>query len=311
MIQQLKYKTPIPIKAQKGTKVKYVSPRAQRAMQSNARNKAISKQYFNQSPSIQNLAKGAYYWLKSQPSLLGEEERDVITGAAPVVGAAVGRMPQIISKTKQILPSLAAVAGFMGGRSGSKPYYESEGETTPVAPEVTATEEAAAPADSTTTPPQVDPEDKNSNKPQNKKSPKKNPRKRNQKKQPSVFKEETQKVLSNIGKGYGLMLKGTAYTTGAAIPVGAGYGIYSMSKPKPTAADSLLEQQSRQLMELNKLNQAKQNQQKIDALRKQLSSQTVAYPDSTRVIQQKPSTPVTTSTQEQLDSINALWGENL
>lgn len=300
MTQQLKYKTPIPIKAQKGTKVKYVSPRAQMAKQSNARNKAISEQYFNQSPSIQNLVKGAYYWLKSQPGLLGEEERDVITGAAPVVGA-IGRIPQAISKTKQILPSLAAVAGLIGGRSGSKPYYESEGEATPVTSELTATEEANVESS-----PQVDPEDENDENDDNRQQNEEDPKK----KQPSNFKKETKKVLSNIGKGYGMMLKGAAYGTGVAVPIGAGYGVYSAFKPKPTATDSLIEQQSRQLIELNKLNQAKQNQQKIDALRKQLSSQTVAYPDSTSVIQQKPSTPVTTSTQEQLDSINALWGEN-
>lgn len=297
MTQQLKYKTPIPIKAQKGTKVKYVSPRAQRAKQSNARNKAISQQYFNQSPSIQNLVKGAYYWLKSQPALLGEDESGVITGTAPIVGSVTSSIPSTINRVKQALPSVAAVASFIGGRSGSKPYYKAEGEATPVDSEPTVTVEA-----STVSVPQEDPEDENdNNRQQNQKDPKK--------KQPSNFKKETKKVFSNIGKGYGAVLKGGAYGTGfVGIPGGVGYGIYSMFKPKPTAADSLIEQQSRQLIELNKLNQARQNQQKIDSLRNQLNSQIVAQPDSTRVVHQ-PSAPVTTSTQEQLDSINSTWGE--
>ena len=309
MTQQLKYKTPIPIKAQKGTKVKYVSPRAQKAKQSNARNKAISEQYFNQSPSIQNLAKGAYYWLKSQPALLGEDESDVITGTAPIAGSVASSIPSTINRVKQALPSVAAVASFMGGRSGAKEIPSAQGiSRTKSVPYYRA--EAAQ--DSTQTAPPVEPSENTQSQetPQQEPSQPKNPGQKN-KNNNSKIKQETKKVFSNIGKGYGIVLKGGAYGTGfVGIPGGIGYGIYSMFKPKPTAADSLIEQQSRQLIELNKLNQAKQNQQKIDALRKQLNSQTVAQPDSTRVIQQKPSTPVTTSTQEQLDSINATWGND-
>lgn len=54
-------------------------------IQENKRNANIASNYFNSNPSIGNLAKGAWYWLKSKPYFLGqsEDENNYITGIAP------------------------------------------------------------------------------------------------------------------------------------------------------------------------------------------------------------------------------------
>ncbi len=81
-------------KAQEGIEFK-VSPngktqqqRAQEAKQANAREAEISKQYFNSTPSIQNLARGVYHWWNSVPMLGGQDESGAIisTGIAPTPG---------------------------------------------------------------------------------------------------------------------------------------------------------------------------------------------------------------------------------
>lgn len=83
-------------KAQEGTEFK-VSPdgktqqqRAQKAKQANAREAGIAKQYFNSTPSIQNLAKGVYHWWNSVPMLGGQDESGnlVSTGVAPGISKA-------------------------------------------------------------------------------------------------------------------------------------------------------------------------------------------------------------------------------
>lgn len=63
-------------------------------IQENKRNTNIASNYFNSNPSIGNLAKGAWYWLKSKPYFLGqsEDENSYITGIAP---AALSKQQQL------------------------------------------------------------------------------------------------------------------------------------------------------------------------------------------------------------------------
>lgn len=90
------------------------------------------------------------------------------------------------------------------------------------------------------------------------------------------FKEGAKQVGRNISRTYGRVLRGGAYGTGyIGVPGAIGYGVYKWNQPDPTAADSLLEEQSRQLIELNKLNTARQNQITIDSLRRSLSRPTI------------------------------------
>lgn len=62
--------------------------RAARARANNARNRAISRQYFNQAPTLSNLWNGLSYWYNSVPILGGENEEglDLQTGVAPSAG---------------------------------------------------------------------------------------------------------------------------------------------------------------------------------------------------------------------------------
>lgn len=61
-------------------------PTQEERIQENKRNASIASNYFNSNPSISNIAKGAWYWLKSKPYLLGEDETEntYITGIAPI-----------------------------------------------------------------------------------------------------------------------------------------------------------------------------------------------------------------------------------
>lgn len=96
-------------KAWEGTEFK-VSPdsktQQQRAKQANAREAEISKQYFNSTPSIQNLARGVYHWWNSVPMLGGQDESGnlVSTGVAPTPGFTKARNAQealnIVEKLK-------------------------------------------------------------------------------------------------------------------------------------------------------------------------------------------------------------------
>ena len=62
------------------------SPTQEERIQDNKRNANIASNYFNSNPSIGNLAKGAWYWLKSKPYFLGqsEDKNNYITGIAPL-----------------------------------------------------------------------------------------------------------------------------------------------------------------------------------------------------------------------------------
>lgn len=125
---------------------------------------------------------------------------------------------------------------------------------------------ATAPRDSTGTVPSSAPQ---GNKPEDKK-PKQDPKKK------GGFKEGAKRV-------------GGVGVTGAI-----GYGIYRWSQPEPTAADSLLEEQSRQIMELGKLGRARQNQITIDSLRRSLSNPVQSTGDTLRAgtASQTPQQPV-------------------
>lgn len=307
MTNNIKYQRPIPIKAQSGRVLDLSDNNAQKAKQENARRKAKSDYYFDQAPSIPNLAKGIYYWATSEPMLFGKDETPYVTkGVAPAVGAtpasAVKSIPQAINWAKQSLPGLAFLSSWLGSKSvqpssrvqsTSLPMSISRSRLLDKAEEATRDSTATAPRDSvsTTTP------SSGSNNENN-----------NRDKKESTFKKESKKVIKNIGNVYGKVLKGGAYGVGfVGVPGGIVYGIHQATKPAPTAVDSLLDQQSRQMMELNKLQQAKQNQAQIEALKQQLyntkSPQTQNSPSPT------PQTNTTTLTLEQLDSLNNIFRE--
>lgn len=306
MTNNIKYQRPLPIKAQSG-RVLDLTDQAQRAKQENARRRAMSKGYFDQAPSIQNLAKGIYYWATSEPMLFGEDETpNVNKGTLPLpIGPAAGSsavgairsVPQAAKWVGQSLPGLAFLSGWLGGRTGqTTPTTQTVSRTITISrPRLSDKAEEAA-SDSTATAPRdsVSSSTPSSNSNNN----------NNRDKKESTFKKESKKVIRNIGNVYGKVLKGGAYGTGfLGIPGGIGYGIYQAVKPEPTAVDSLLEQQSRQMMELNKLQQAKQNQAQIDALIKNIYNTNSQPAPSTS---QTPQT-TTTLTPAQLDSINNLF----
>lgn len=294
MINNIKYQRPLPIKAQEGrTLVLSNMDRAQKAKQENARRRAMAENYFDQAPSVPNLVKGIYYWATSEPRLFGEnEDPGLSTGVAPVTGA-IRAMPQTARVIGQALPGLAFLSSWLGGRSSSTtPNVQSVSRTMARPRLMDRAEEAArdsvatAPTDSVSqsTPPPTSPNNNN-----------------NKDKKESAFKRESKKVVRNIGNVYGKVLKGGAYGTGfLGIPGGIGYGIYQAVKPEPTAVDSLLEQQSRQMMELNKLQQAKQNQAQIDSLRRNLYNTNSQQTPRANVTLG----PVTTLSQESMDSID-------
>lgn len=297
MINNIKYQRPLPIKAQEGrTLVLANIDRAQKAKQENARHRAMSESYFDQAPTIQNLAKGVYYWATSEPRLFGENEDPGLSiGVAPVTGA-IRAMPQTARVIGQALPGLAFLSSWLGGRSSSTtPNVQSVSRTMARprlmdrAEEAVRDSVATAPTDSVSqsTPPPTSPNNNN-----------------NRDKKESAFKRESKKVVRNIGNVYGKVLKGGAYGVGfLGVPGGIGYGIYQATKPAPTAVDSLLEQQSRQMIELNKLQQVKENQAQIDAIRQRL--QNTGGQQTPRTNTQPSQT--TTLTPAQLDSINNLF----
>lgn len=89
----------------------------------------------------------------------------------------------------------------------------------------------------------------------------------NKPKKSSKVKEEAKKVGKNIAKGYGKVAKGAAYGLGfVGVPAGIAYGIYKASQPEPTAADSALNSQVKQLEELYKVQQVVRNRERIDSM---------------------------------------------
>lgn len=77
----------------------------QERIQMNKRNANISQQYFDQTPTIGNIVKGAYYWLKSKPYLLGESEskNTYITGIAPIEGVPASKQLELFNQGRLAL----------------------------------------------------------------------------------------------------------------------------------------------------------------------------------------------------------------
>ena len=136
MTYNLKYRRPLPIKAQSGAI--FIDARAQKAKQENARRRAIADNYFNQAPSIPNLAKGVYYWATSQPWLFGEDEHpEVNKGVVPAVAVGAGSVtsiPKMAQIIRQVGPTAAAVSAWLGG------HFLAD-EATPTAPKSEANSE--------------------------------------------------------------------------------------------------------------------------------------------------------------------------
>lgn len=119
MTNNIQYRRSRPIKAQQGTPLMVKIDDGSRARQENARQKAISNYYFEQAPSIQNLARGAYHWAMSEPMLFGEDEQPYISkGYAPVSTTAVGAVRQIPNYVRQLPLTLASISSWLG-RFGS------------------------------------------------------------------------------------------------------------------------------------------------------------------------------------------------
>lgn len=92
------------------------------------------------------------------------------------------------------------------------------------------------------------------------------------------IKQESKKIAKNIGKTYGRAAKGLAYGTAYGAPL-LGLGLWthnSFFKPEETVADSTLNAQDKQIIELNKINQIKQNQQKIDSIMRAMNTTPIA-----------------------------------
>lgn len=120
-------------------------PTQEERIQDNKRNANIASNYFNSNPSISNLAKGAWYWLKSKPYFLGqsEDKNNYVTGIAPIPSSTSTRMQQYINASK-ITPPVQGEAGvrwlrkafdndelFLGGKqlesTVSVPYVQGHG----------------------------------------------------------------------------------------------------------------------------------------------------------------------------------------
>lgn len=155
------------------------------------------------------------------------------------------------------------------------------GSTQPVSPAASqAVDETVSRSEEQESSPSPQPEQNNDEKPSQ--EPEQKPNK------PSKFKEEAKKVGKNIAKGYGKVAKGAAYGVGfVGVPAGIAYGIYRATRPEPTKADTLLNEQSKVFDEAVKLVQYNENQKKLDELYRRLdptlSTQATVNPDSVRV----------------------------
>lgn len=87
------------------------------------------------------------------------------------------------------------------------------------------------------------------------------------------IKQESKKVAKNIGKTYGRAAKVLAYGIAYGAPLlGLGLWAYNSFKPEETAADSTLNAQTKQIIELNKIGQIKQNDEKISSMIKDMTT---------------------------------------
>lgn len=91
-----KQKKPLP-KRERIIRIDSPQDKAAKAKWQNDRNKTISSYYFDETPTIPNLAKGVYYWAKGNLFGGSEDPEDYkyIGGEAPIIGG----LPKVISST--------------------------------------------------------------------------------------------------------------------------------------------------------------------------------------------------------------------
>lgn len=342
MINNIKYRKPLPIKAQTGNTLMLMEDsRAKKAKQENARRRAIANSYFDQAPSIPNLARGIYYWATSEPMLFGEDETpNTNKGVAPAVGtaavSAVRSVPQAAKVIKQSLPGLAFLSSWLGGRSGQvEPVTQSVSRAIPVArprlldraeeaaqdSTATAAASTTAPTDSvsTSTPPPAPTPENNGNRDNNNN----NKNKKGLKNllwegsgQPSRFGPNFGRNLRNWG------VRVPLYTGAAAVGLDAAGNLYSAS----SEPDSIQHQwkwpatKTRFSIErglLKVLGDAyrSDNPQVVTppmAPAAPAATQRSTTPSDTVVARPRAiAAPTTTSTQSELDSLNNLWYDQL
>lgn len=201
------------------------------------------------------------------------------------------------------MPLLTGAAAAAGGYALSQAGQHSgaavlRAEATPT--DSTTTAAAPVPTDSTTTAQPAAPQPKKPEE-EEKKTEKKN--------------HFYTKPLHNLGRMYKMGAKGATYIIGSSPFWGTGLGIYLATRDKETPADSVMRQQEKQMIELNKLSKIQENQQRIDSLnnvfknRVAFQSQQQANPaigDSTARDEVTPETSIqpTPNVKEALKAIN-------
>ena len=91
-------------------------------------------------------------------------------------------------------------------------------------------------------------------------------------KKESAIEKESKTMWKNIANIYKLAGKTLGYGVALSPLAGAGYGTYQIFKPEQTTADSLINAKIKELEELNKLDQAMQYNNKINEIMQKLTS---------------------------------------
>ena len=96
-----KQKNPLP-KRQRTIRVTSPQEKAAQAKWENDHHKAIAGYYFNDTPTLPNLARGAYHWIMGNVFSSSEDPEDYeyITGEAPAVGP-VSKLPKVVNSTSK------------------------------------------------------------------------------------------------------------------------------------------------------------------------------------------------------------------
>ena len=96
-----KQKNPLP-KRQRTIRVTSPEERAAQAKWENDHHKAIAGYYFDDTPTLPNLARGAYHWIMGNVFSSSEDPEDYeyITGEAPAVGP-TGKLPKVVNSTSK------------------------------------------------------------------------------------------------------------------------------------------------------------------------------------------------------------------